>query len=161
LNNTKTLKEKAGTTTSTSFEDILLSIMKTETNTSENFNPHAFRYPNDGDGDDRPADPSGDNITTSAAVGVCLKKNKYNLKENSNTIDNVTMSGYSPTLVELVWYMPAVDEFNSAPSGVKDAITPSECWSSTISTDYASVAYLGDGSTALRTSSHKIRAKRK
>jgi hypothetical protein len=160
LSNTKTLKAEAGTTTSTSFEDILLSIMKTENNTSENFNPHAFRYPNDGDGNYRPADPSGDNITTSAAVGVCLKKNKYNLKENSNTIDNVTMSGYSPTLVELVWYMPAVDEFNSAPSGVKDAITPSECWSSTISTEDASVAYLGDGTTALRTSSHKIRAKR-
>jgi hypothetical protein len=160
-NNTKTLKDKAGTTTSTSFEDILLSIMKTENNTSENFNPHAFRYPNSGDGSYRPDDPSGENITTSAAVGVCLKKNKYNLKENSNTIDNVTMSGYSPTLVELVWYMPAVDEFNSAPSGVKDAITPSECWSSTISTEDATVAYLGNGDTALRTSSHKIRAKRK
>jgi hypothetical protein len=161
LSNTKTLKAEAGTTTSTSFEDILLSIMKTENNTSENFNPHAFRYPNDGDGNYRPADPSGDNITTSAAVGVCLKKNKYNLKENSNTIDGVTMSGYSPTLVELVWYMPAVDEFNSAPSGVEDAITRSECWSSTISTEDATVAYLGNGDTASRTSPHKIRAKRK
>jgi hypothetical protein len=163
LSNTKTLKAEAGTTTSTSFEDILLSIMKTENNTSENFNPHAFRYPNDGDGDDRPADPSGDNTITSAAVGVCLKKNKYNLKKNSNTIDGVTMSGYSPTLAteDVVWYMPAVDEFNSVPSDVKDAITPLECWSSTISTEDATVAYLGNGDTASRTSSHKIRAKRK
>jgi hypothetical protein len=158
LSNTKTLKSNAGTSASKSFEDILLSIKK-----SDGSGEAAFRYPNETEQRwDNLFATEGENSITSAAIGQCLKKNKYNLKKSTTTADGSTFTGYSPTLAteNIVWYMPAVDEFNSAPSSVKDAITPSECWSSTISTEDATVAYLGNGDTASRTSPHKIRAKR-
>lgn len=156
LGNTKRLKENAGTTVTKSFEDVLLSIKKVEEGKT---NESAFRYPKSDDGNYRPADATGDIITTSAAIGKCLKKNKYNIKKN---VSDSGETGYSPTLSteDLVWYMPAVDEFSSAPTNVRDAINKSEYWSSSLKGGTETMVYLGDGSTAERSDTHKIRAKR-
>jgi hypothetical protein len=56
--------------------------------------------------------------------------------------------------------MPAVDEFSSAPTNVRDAINKSEYWSSSLKGGTETMVYLGDGSTAERSDTHKIRAKR-
>lgn len=157
LSNTQELYEKAGTTVSNAFEETIMSIKKTEWGAE---NEDAFRY---GDGtkteEGYPDASSGTAINKSAAVGACLKKNRYNLQKSSMNDGIQSSEGYHLVLPEIVWYLPAVDEFKNIPS-LQDPVVASECWSSSIG-DNTTKAYSGSGAETERSTTLKIRAKRK
>jgi hypothetical protein len=158
--NTLDIYKKAGTAVSNAFEKTVSSILKTE---SGHETENAFAIGKGLDINHAPA-PTGDfGITSSAAVGECMKKNRYNIKESkSNDDEGAQGLVLSISESDIVWYLPAKDEFSSAPSGV----TPSDYWSSTVSTtdsegnSSTKYAYLGNGNLDLRSTPHSIRARR-
>ncbi|MCM1521853.1 MAG: fimbrillin family protein [Muribaculaceae bacterium] len=155
LGNTREMNQLAGIAVTNAFETVIQNIKKTESgHQSEN----AFRKGNGASGE-APA-PSGTEITSSPAIGECLKKNRYTLLKTTTTVDGQVNTAYIPQIAQedIVWYLPAVNQFASRPSDVRDAIVPGECWSSNTQASSNTNAYLGDGSVAGRLTEHKIRA---
>jgi hypothetical protein len=154
--NTVSLYKKAGSAVSNSFEKTIQSIKKTE---SGHENEYAFSEgTGTGTGGNHAPAPTGEfGISSSAAVGECLKKNRYNL-ERVSTSDDEGASGLTPVISEsdIVWYLPAKDEFSSAPSDVNGA----SCWSSTVDANGSTNAYNGAGESVSRKSSLSVRARR-
>ncbi len=153
LSNTINLNHRAGSASTGSFETVLANIKKTE---SGHETEAAFRL---GNGSDNIPAPTGDNITGAPAIGHCLKKNRYNLLQTRAVDGELAITPFIND-DDIVWYLPAVDEFSTLPSDVVSPIVPSECWSSTAVGD-ASNAYFGNRSTADRLTTHKVRAIRK
>ena len=114
----------------------------------------AFRKGNGASGE-APA-PSGDPVSESTAVGECIKKNRYNLKRAVSSQGDVS---YTTEIsdADIVWYLPAVDQFTSIPTAIVDPINAASYWSSTCIDDRAN-AYLGNGAQADRLTTHSIRA---
>jgi hypothetical protein len=159
--NTIILKDKAGTAATNDFENVLLSILK-----QDNSGDNAFRIKDsETDPDSAPEPDNGEtNSNTSAAIGECLKKNKYNLTLTTTTVENnITIKGYTPTISDsdIHWYLPAVDEFNDIPTNIQDPITPADCWSSTIADEDNTKAKNGKGGEVDRSTALHIRTKRK
>lgn len=156
LSNTRNLFNRAGSATTNSFEDIIKSIKKTESGKEDE---DAFRIGN-GERNEAPA-PSGSNINGSAAVGECIKKNRYNLRRSVTTQSGTQVISVTPEIKteDIVWYLPAVDQFSTAPESVQDPINAGDYWSSTAVTN-ASDAYLGNKSVVGRLTTHKVRAVR-
>lgn len=153
LSNTKGLYNYGGAAATNSFVSTIENIKKTESgHTTEN----AFRLGN-GNSGEAPA-PTGDPVTGSTAVGECLKKNRYNLQRTQSSEGDVSLTPIISD-ADIVWYMPAVDQFNYTPISIVDAISAPGCWSSTCIDDRTN-AYLGNGSQADRLSTHSIRAVR-
>jgi hypothetical protein len=156
LSNTIELQNKMGLSASTSFEEYISSMKKTEAGkTDEN----AFKESTGGY--NQPPITTGTLSEGSAAMDECLKKNKYHiqLKSISQETDNKDTDNYEgSTLVldELAWYLPAYGEFSSAPSDV----TPSQYWSSTVVAG-GTYSYDGSGAQQLRSKELHIRVKRK
>jgi hypothetical protein len=152
--NTVLLYQKAGSAVSNSFEKTICSIKKTE---SGHENEYAFSEGKGIDVNRAPASTGEFGISSSAAVGECLKKNRYNL-ERVSTSDDEGASGLTPVIEEsdIVWYLPAKGEFSSAPSGVNGA----SCWSSTVDANGSKNAYNGAGESVDRNSSLSVRARR-
>jgi hypothetical protein len=153
--NTLTLYEKAGAAVANSFEKTLSTIKKTQRG-SENQNAFAIGQGIEVNYAKAPTGEFG--INSSAAAGECLKKNRYNLKRVS-TSDDEGASGLTPVISEsdIVWYLPAKDEFSSAPSGVDGA----SCWSSTVDASGSTNAYNGAGESVSRKNSLSVVAKRR
>lgn len=152
--NTINLYNMAGTATTNTFEQVILGILKTENgHTTE----QAFRLGN-GDTNEAPA-PTGENINGSAAVGECLKKNKYNLKKTVSEDGDVGYNLYIQAN-DIVWYLPAVNQFNSLPEVVGDAIVPANYWSSSVPTEGSTNAYNGAKASIPRSQTLKVRAAR-
>lgn len=100
---------------------------------------------------------------TVTVLNEILKKNKYYL--NKITAESGETSVAPKIQVEdIVWYMPAVEQFVNMPSWtmIGQSTTAghqaSVIWSSTAAANKA--AYLGNGSTSARTTSHYVRAAR-
>ena len=157
--NTKNLLNLIGSAAITgAFEKVVSEIKKTETGKE---NQPAFRL-GDGGWNEAPM-WTGDVINGSPAVGDCVKKNRYNLLQTTKTVaGGDTMLELSPFIndEDIVWFLPAVDQFSTLPSAVASSIVPGDCWSSTAVTDGEN-AYLGNGSTDERLIEHKVRAVRK
>lgn len=164
--NTINLFNYGGSATTNSFVFTVQDIKKTESGHEDEV---TFRL---GRGDNNPPNaPSGNSpeITLNedrtrvtkfesyTAVGECMKKNRYNL-QRTITSGEVSITPVIST-ADIVWYMPAVDQFNSAPTTIVDPVTPASCWSSTCVNDKTN-AYLGNGSSAERLTNHSIRAVR-
>lgn len=164
LINTVNLFKYGGGAATNSFVFTVQDIKKTESGVEDQ---ETFRL---GDGTDGEAPaPTGnspkveivDNKVTKfesyTAVGECMKKNRYNLQRT------ITSGAVSVTPVidnaDIVWYMPAVDQFGSAPASIVDAVDKAACWSSTCVKDKTN-ALLGNGTQEDRLSTHNIRAVR-
>jgi hypothetical protein len=157
LQNTETLRKKVGNSAPTAFENYVASIKKTERGkTGQN----AFRK-GDGSSGEAPAS-TGTFSNGSTGLDECLKKNKYHIqwKKITNTEENVDELGSTLVLDELVWYLPAVNEFENPPVNLKESIEPSEYWSSTV-IEGSTYAYSGSNLALERSTTLKIRAKRK
>jgi hypothetical protein len=140
-----------GTSVSTAFEDYIKTIKKTEEGKTDD---PAFREGEGGSGEAPKTE--GDLTEGSAVMDECLKKNKYNIKWKSLSQNGDNYEGSSLELVELAWYLPAYDEFSSAPSDV----TPSQYWSSTVVAG-GTYSYNGSGTQKERSEKLHIRVKRK
>lgn len=164
LKNTKTLYKNAGGATTAAFETILENIKKTEEgHETEN----AFRQMSESDlysGSTSVYGPQGENVTGSDAIAQILKKNRYHIQRTTTTEGNNQYTQYSPVLLEsdIVWFLPAVDQFSIEP----DYETYPYCekidgssWTST-GIEGTATSYLGDGSAETRTEVHTVRASR-
>lgn len=151
--NTIGLNNYGGAAATNAFVTTVENIKKTEQgHETEN----AFRLGN-GATNEAPA-PQGDPITGSTAVGECIKKNRYNLRKSSSSTGDVS---YAAEISDndIVWYLPAVDQFNNIPTAIIDPINAASYWSSTCIDDRAN-AYLGNGTQVDRLTTHGIRAVR-
>lgn len=159
LSNTKTLKDKMGLSVSTAFEEYVASIKKTETGMTENA---AFRKGTGKTGEYGLPAETGSLSSGSAALEECLKKNKYYIQwtKTSSGSGNTDEEGSSLVLDDLAWYLPAVDEFASVPTQLRDPVESSACWSSTVGSSNTE-AYSGSNKSELRNVFLKVRAKRK
>jgi len=152
--NTRQLYALGGTGAIGSFESTVANIYKTEVG---HLNEKAFRL---GDGTyGEPPAPKGENKVLTPAAGACLLKNRWYLIK---TVSDEGDVGYVPLIEEkdIVWYLPAVEQFNTLPANVIDPIDKSLYWSSTAGTTNTQ-AYMGNNTQAERLSEHKIRACRK
>ena len=99
---------------------------------------------------------NGTAVNGSDALGEILKKNRYNLVKMTEAGLGVS---YSPLInaSDIVWYFPAVDEFNSTAT----VVTPIDKngWSST-AVSGATNALLGNGTSVDRNTKATIRARR-
>lgn len=103
-----------------------------------------------------------DTVTGSDGLASVLKKNKYDIKKTGDTYVS-----YTPMIEskDIVWYLPAKNEFNNIPSTLNDPIEKSQCWSSTLivnsSSSESKQAYLGSGVSEYRNNIYTIRVRRK
>ena len=113
-----------------------------------------FRLPDTGDPSGIPR-PSGNDLEEieKCALTILLKKNRYYLNK-TELKGAITIAPYVAD-ENIKWFMPAIDQFNQKPSTVIDPIA-TDAWSSTASSN--STQYLGDGTTASRSTTHNIRA---
>jgi hypothetical protein len=179
LGNTRTLYSKGGEILTNNFEDLIMSTLKTESGKEDE---KAFRMA-DATNDYKSwsnLHPSGsipkgpmsaddvnngiklsDNTEGSAAVGEVLKRNRYYIVKLTSTVDGVTSTSYALRIKDddIVWFLPARDQFANAPTNVQEAIDPSDLWSSSPLSN-GSQSYLGDGSAADRNDYHYVRAVR-
>lgn len=164
LTNTKNLFNYGGSAATNSFVFTVQDIKKTE---SGHENEVTFRLGDGSSGEapkwsgNSPAIEVQDKRVTKfdsyTAVGECMKKNRYNLLR---TISSGEVS-YAPTIsdADIVWYMPAVGQFNTSVTSVVEPIVAASCWSSTCVNDRTN-ALLGNGDQADRLTTHSIRAVR-
>ncbi len=91
------------------------------------------------------------------AVGECIKKNRCDLLMMDPTNGDV---GRMPQFTEtdIVWFLPAVDQFGALPAQMVMPVNAADCWSSTIVGNNAAAARLGDGHTDSRLTPHSVRA---
>lgn len=162
--NTKNMYTHAGKAVTGAFEKAIKRIRKTEANKETE---PAFRI---GDGTykienlvrhyEAPAPTGSVKPSDNIAAGECIKKNRYNLVEStSDEGDKATTTSISEA--DIVWYLPAHNQFNDIPTGtVRDAIVPADTWSSTAISDQTN-AYLGSHASELRTAIHRVRACRR
>ena len=98
----------------------------------------------------------GTAINESQALTLALKKNRYYLNRYTDT--GTGMETTAPRITEdnIVWYLPAYQQFNSLPAG---SFSPADFWSSTAYNN-ATQAYLGNGMPATRNTQKKVRVVR-
>ena len=146
--NTIALDSLGGSATSSAFEEALKNTKKTEEGKE---GENMFRLKN---GDNNVPDAVGDNNVSSGIMNYVLKKNRYYLrKTQESSVGTTTTAPYIQTS-DIVWYLPAYGQFSSNTS-----INGADYWSSTAA-DGGTEAYLGNGTKADRTSTHKVIAVR-
>lgn len=158
LANTKALYNFGKGASTASFETVLLNTYKTE---SGHETETAFRKMTQSDlasGSWADYGNNGTPVTGSDAIGEILKKNRYNIIKTVVGSDNVASYSASLSDADIVWYLPAVDEFGSAPSAVVQPIARNS-WSSTAVAG-ATNSYLGNGVSTNRKTPAPIRARR-
>lgn len=163
--NTKELYNFGKGASTASFEAVILNTKKTESGMT---GEPAFRKMKSSDlrrGSWANFGNDGTPVSGSDAVGSILKKNRYNIVKSAKTSGGLigggsTVISYSASLSEsdIVWYLPAVDEFNNAQSAVVDAIDKNG-WSSTAVAG-ATNSYLGNHTSTNRKTEAVIRARR-
>lgn len=99
---------------------------------------------------------NGTPVTGSDAVGSILKKNRYDIVK----VASGNIVSYTALLSEndIVWYLPAVNEFTSAPTTVAEPINKNG-WSSTAVAGKTN-SYLGNSVSTNRKTLAAIRARR-
>lgn len=150
LANTKALSLMAGSAVTGAFENALLSIEKT----IDGDTGKAFRTKDSSaKSDQNIPDATGENTLTSGILNYILKKNKYNLLQ----IEDDNNIGYSVIINEedIVWYLPAYQQFISLPEGM----ISSNYWSSTANSN-SSESYLGNANLSNRNAPYSVRAMR-
>ncbi len=164
LENTITLNRNAGGAATAAFETVLQNIKKTE---SGKETENAFRQMTASDiynGKTANYGPSGKNVTGSDAIAQILKKNRYYIQEIVKSEGSNNITSYSPVLLEedIVWFLPAVDQFSFVP----DCTAYPHCdeldvtsWSST-GISGSSYSYIGDGNQKSRSLIYPVRATR-
>lgn len=127
---TKSLYSYAGLSTTGEFEEVLEQTLE---QASGIFTDKAFtkatseNYPKDYT---RPTDNM--NFPETPAIGECLKKNKFYLyKDGSKDEGGIDVENPYIRNNDIVWYLPAKDEFSNYPSEVSDLISNGDYWSST------------------------------
>lgn len=139
LANTVWLNQYGGEAATMAMENSILSIMKTQNGqTTET----AFRIATVAD-DGRNAPPStltSPELASDIALSHALMKNKYNLKKTGTAAGDM---GYVPVLTDIVWYLPAVDQFKALPK--LEPINPGDYWSSTVEPGADTNPYDGAG----------------
>ena len=169
INNTRTIYLKGGEILTNNFENIIINTLKTESGkedeaafrmatASNDYSSYSAILPSGS----KPAGPSTDTDTEgSAAVGEVLKKNRYYIVRTTTTEDKSTVVSLALGIKydDIVWFLPARDQFALLPANVQEAIDASDCWSST-PLDNDSESYLGDGTAADRGDYHYVRAVR-
>ena len=162
LNNTLALYKSAGTTSTSQFETILKTTMKTE---SGKENENMFRLPNSDEisSGKVPAETGVVN-DLSAIIENAQRKNKYYMqKKSGQDSDGKPIITYVPYFFEndLKWYLPAYGQFQyftPDPNIPKD--NKADYWSST-AVDGAFKAYIGDGTQQDRDLEYRVIAVRK
>lgn len=160
LDNTQKINDYAGLVATRSFEKLIETVKKSE---AGHEHENTFRI-GSGARNEAPAPTGSRQPGDNNAVSECLKKNKYNLKQSLGANNNIVTT---PEISEkgIVWYLPAVDQFNNLPSNVRETVVPAECWSSTVLKAAGSgdryYTKAGDGTDVYRMDSKKIRAVRK
>lgn len=166
FSNTSQLQAAAKGATGEEFEKVLSSITKSDAGEggAEANNP-LFRHPSDWEisnntdlkigGVKGLYKTQGNNAPGSGILNYVEKKNHFNL--NATYHDGYTV--WYPVLTELKWYIPAKGQFGNIPSNIQTGVASSDNWSSTPVMDKKN-AYLGNGSTAERLSTHNVRAYR-
>ena len=152
--NTRALFVKGGEASTGAFETVILNTKKIE---SGHTNEDLFREMKQSDlynGDLANFSNGSTNIVGSEAVGQVLKKNKYNLMR----VGGESTLSYIPIIKEedIVWYLPAVDQFSNLPTEVLNPINTGG-WSSTAMSG-SSNALLGNGSDVSRGTIAPVRA---
>jgi len=168
LSNTKNLFDHGGSGVSQTFETALTTmsilganIYRPRNQTTDNDQYYIEPLSNMGY---IPENHDGQYISDSQALLLILKKNKYNIYKETKTVDREDVTTEAPkiSLDDIVWYMPAKDQFSSFDTWTKadgsDGHAASEIWSSTGIIDTTNdKAFLGSGSD-LRTAKHFVRA---
>ncbi len=168
LSNTKNLFDHGGSGVDLSFETALSTMSMWGTN--------MYRQRNQTTDNDQyyieplsdmgyiPENNDGQYISDSQALLLILKKNKYNIYKETETVNGEDITTEAPkiSLDDIVWYMPAKDQFDSFEAWTKTdgsiGHAAAEIWSSTgIIDDTNDKAFLGSGSD-LRTAKHFVRA---
>ncbi len=160
--NTVELYNLSGQSSIGSFEETIKQIRKASSDTSTD--RLAFDI---GDGDSHGTIPSGFNSPNSTAIAECLKKNRFNLYETIESDGATEQNIVSIPIIreeEIVWYMPAVNQFDNIPSNLVNPIDNKGLyWSSTAVIGDGDIKYakLGNGDPGNRLDKHNVRACRK
>lgn len=162
LNNTRALYNSAGTTSTSQFETILKTTMKTE---SGKENENMFRLPNtDEISSGKVPAETGVVNDLSAIIEYAQRKNKYYMhKKSAQDSDGKPIITYVPYFFEsdLKWYLPAYGQFRYfTPDPNIPGDETANYWSST-AVNGASYAYIGDGTVKDRDSEYRVIAVRK
>ena len=160
--NTLALYRHAGTTSTSQFETILKTTMKTE---SGKENENMFRLPtNDEVSSGKVPAESGTANDLSAIMEYIQRKNVYYLqKRTGKDSDGKDIVTYVPYFFEsdLKWYLPAYDQFQYfTPDPNIPGDNKANYWSST-AVDGASEAYIGDGTPKDRDLEYRVIAVRR
>lgn len=165
ISNTKCLFDHAGSLYSGAFEKAILSLKKwfnsakfmvNIEDANSSFKPYLLqRFPN--------YVPVTEGAINTILTTV-LKKNKYNLNTVTEASGEDAIKTTAPLLSKdgIVWYIPAVDQFNTMPSWFGTGPEKANLWSSTEGpdTDTPKSAYIGNGTRVSRSSVHAVRAAR-
>ena len=161
LANTRQLFNFGGSAVSTTFESALQDLRRINDNNTKAFRkrdntPGTWYNPNIDDQFEFPKWVEGTAINESQALTLALKKNRYYLNRYADT--GTGMETTAPRITEdnIVWYLPAYQQFNSLPAG---SFSPADFWSSTAYNN-ATQAYLGNGMPATRNTQKKVRVVR-
>ncbi len=165
MKNTVELFNLSGQSSIGAFEETLKKIEKQASDSSDD--RLAFK---EGHGDRYGSESTGANSPESPAIAECLKKNRFNLYISTKS-DGETVHVISAPVIkesEIVWYMPAVNQFGNIPSNLVNPITDgdkSSYWTSTAipssGADKDKFAKLGNGDPGKRLDNHYVRACRK
>lgn len=150
LQNTLRLYEKGGTAATGTFQ---LMVMRAVL--AQSVGQTLFRLPSSAYSQENAVPrPAGiDNLSLSALCKV-LKHNRYNYSVTQ--VGSAVVEYPSISTADIVWYLPAVEQFKSLPRQIASPIRPAECWSSTALAG-ATRAYLGSGAVAPRALRAQVR----
>jgi len=104
-----------------------------------------------------PREVEGSSLTGIQALALVLKKNKYNIKVDNSEIG--TSESPELNINDILWYMPAVSEFQDFSPWIVGTAAPGQIWSSTSVNDVIR-AKGGDGVQHNRTENLHVRARR-
>lgn len=150
--NTRELFTFGGTAVSQNFENAIIAMRRVT-----NANEPAYRKRADTDPTSVPQEITGNLINESQMLKDVLKKNRYYL--NTSTVGELTTTTALIRAEDIVWYIPAVDQFANAPAWLGgEVMTAGSYWSSTAGA--AETAYTGGNAEASRTETKLIRVAR-
>lgn len=150
--NTRQLFLLGGTALSNNFENALLEMKRINDSSTK-----AYVRRRSSDPSDVPQEIEGNLINESQMLTDVLKKNRYYL--NTSTVGNLTTTTALIRAEDIVWYIPAVDQFANAPAWLGgEVMTAGSYWSSTAGA--AETAYTGGNAEASRTETKLIRVAR-
>lgn len=154
--NTRELFSFGGTALTNNFEKALLGMKRIGSESTPAYRRRAADDPSD-----VPLEIEGSIINESQMLTEALKKNRYYLNTSTVVTDDKEYTTTTALIKaeDIVWYIPAVDQFSGAPAWMNGAVmNAADYWSSTA--DANTKAYTGAKTTAERTEQKSIRVAR-